>query len=89
MPNPKNPNKTIIDMPIEYTDKFNNKIEFSNKEKEMMKLPFLLQTLGTIGLGVRDQAETANKVRRSLEKRARKRMATSKKEKLFYVPKAE
>ena len=55
----------------------------------MMKLPFLLQTLGTIGLGVRDEAETANKVRRSLEKRAKKRMAASKKEKLFYVPKAE
>lgn len=89
MPNPKNPNKPLIDMPIEYTDKFNNKIEFSNKEKEMMKLPFLLQTLGTIGLGVRDEAETANKVRRSLEKRAKKRMAASKKEKLFYVPKAE
>ena len=89
MPNSKNPNKPLIDTPIEYTDKFNNKIEFSNKEKEMMKLPFLLQTLGTIGLGVRDQAETANKVRRSLEKRAKKRMAASKKEKLFYVPKAE
>ena len=89
MPNSKNPNKPLIDTPIEYTDKFNNKIEFSNKEKEMMKLPFLLQTLGTIGLGVRDQAETANKVRRSLEKRANKRMAASKKEKLFYVPKAE
>jgi hypothetical protein len=89
MPNSKNPNKPLIDIPIEYTDKFNNKIEFSNKEKEMMKLPFLLQTLGTIGLGVRDQAEIANKVRRSLEKRAKKRTAASKKEKLFYVPKAE
>jgi hypothetical protein len=89
IPNPSNPNKPLIDKKIEYTDKFDNKIEFSNKEKEMMKLPFLLQTLGTIGLGVRDQAETANKVRRSLEKRAKKRMATSKKEKLFYVPKAE
>jgi hypothetical protein len=89
IPNPSNPNKPLIDKKIEYTDKFDNKIEFSNKEKEMMKLPFLLQTLGTIGLGFRDEAETANKVRRSLEKRARKRMATSKKEKLFYVPKAE
>jgi hypothetical protein len=89
IPNSSNPNKPLIDKKIEYTDKFDNKIEFSNKEKEMMKLPFLLQTLGTIGLGVRDQAETANKVRRSLEKRAKKRMATSKKEKLFYVPKAE
>ena len=89
IPNPSNPNKPLIDKKIEYTDKFDNKIEFSNKEKEMMKLPFLLQTLGTIGLGFRDEAETANKVRRSLEKRAKKRTAASKKEKLFYVPKAE
>jgi hypothetical protein len=89
IPNLSNPNKPLIDKKIEYTDKFDNKIEFSNKEKEMMKLPFLLQTLGTIGLGFRDEAETANKVRRSLEKRAKKRTAASKKEKLFYVPKAE
>jgi len=74
---------------IEYKDKYDNVIEFSDKEKEMMKIPFVMQTLGTIGLGFRDQAEAARKVRNSLEKRAKKRTASSKKEKLFFVKKAE
>jgi hypothetical protein len=89
VPNPNNPKKPIYDKTIEYKDKFDNTIEFSNKEKEMMKIPFVMQSLGAIGLGFRDQPEAARKVRGSLEKRARKRMAASKKEKLFYVKKAE
>ena len=68
-----------------YEDQFGKKINFTEREKERMQIPAIVQGLGTLGFFFRDQAEFGNKFRKITEKKAKLRTKREEAKKVFFT----
>jgi hypothetical protein len=68
-----------------YQDQFGKKIKFTEREKERMEIPAIIQGLGTLGFFFRDQAEFGNKFRKITEKKAKSRTKREEAKKVFFT----
>jgi hypothetical protein len=69
---------------LTYKDQFGKKIEFTEREKERMEIPAIIQGLGTLGFFFRDQTEFGNKFRKITEKKAKSRTKREEGKKIFF-----
>jgi hypothetical protein len=67
-----------------YEDQFGKKIKFTDREKERMEIPAIVQGLSVLGIGFRDQAEFGNKFRKITEKKAKSRTKREEAKKIFF-----
>jgi hypothetical protein len=67
-----------------YKDQFGKKIKFTDREKERMQIPAMVQGLSVLGVGFRDQAEFGNKFRKITEKKAKSRTKREEAKKIFF-----
>jgi hypothetical protein len=68
-----------------YEDQFGKKIKFTDREKERMEIPAIVQGLSVLGVGFRDQAEFGNKFRKITEKKAKLRTKREEAKKVFFT----